>query len=367
MQAHRFAPLALLSALPLLGAERFPEPGPLPPVPVPADNPMSEAKVELGKLLFFDTRTSGDGTTSCASCHSPRYGWGDGFRLSRGYPHTEHWRNSQTVLNSAYYLKLFWAGERTSLESQADSAITGNLAGNGDPVMIEERLAQVPEYVRRFKDVFGTERPLYGDVLKALAAFERAVPVSRDVPFDRHARGDASALGPAARRGLALYKGKARCIQCHNGPLFSDQDYHALWPPDPPDFKESVLRQVALRYQHFSRGVSEEVYRHAATDLGLYYTTKHAADKGRFRTPSLRELRVTAPYMHNGAFASLGEVVDFYDRGGGQGPNKSPRLKPLGLSGAEKADLVAFLESLSGREIVVEPPALPPYARTAWK
>jgi cytochrome c peroxidase len=129
----------------------FPALAPLPDVPVPADNPITPAKVELGRLLFFDDRLSGDVSTSCASCHDPRLGWGDGNALSRGYPGTQHWRNSQTAVNSAYLAKLFWAGESTSLEAQANSAITGALAGNGDPVMIEERLAQIPRYVELFR------------------------------------------------------------------------------------------------------------------------------------------------------------------------------------------------------------------------
>lgn len=343
---------------------KSPKLGPLPPVPVPRDNPMSPGKVELGKLLFFDTRLSGDGSISCAACHEPSMGWGDGNDLSRGYPGTQHWRNSQTVLNSAYYDKLFWAGEVTSLESQANSAITGNLAGNGDPMMIEERLRQVPDYVRRFKEVFGQE-PLYSNALKAIAAFERSVPISRNVPFDKHAKGDKKALSAKALKGLALFQGKGSCIQCHNGPLFSDQDYHNLNVPENPIFKEDSLRQIALRFQHFARGVDEKLYRKADRDLGLYYTTKQEKDKGRFRTPSLRELKYTPPYMHNGAFASLEEVVDFYDKGGGVDAGKSPLLKPLGLTPEEKEALLAFLESLSGDEIKVEPPALPDYAKLA--
>ncbi|MBI2467180.1 MAG: cytochrome-c peroxidase, partial [Candidatus Rokubacteria bacterium] len=186
-------------------APRVPPLGPLPPVPVPADNPMSEAKVELGKLLFWDTRLSGDVSTSCATCHDPKLGWGDGGALSRGYPGTEHWRNSQTVLNAAYYAKLFWAGEVTSLESQASAAAAGNVAGNGDPIMMEERLRQIPEYVKRFKDVFGVERPTIGTAWMAIAAFERTLTSKAEqVPFDRYARGDQSALSPDAKRGLAL-------------------------------------------------------------------------------------------------------------------------------------------------------------------
>jgi cytochrome c peroxidase len=345
-------------------APKLPALGPLPPVPVPRDNPMSPAKVELGRLLFFDPRLSGDASTSCASCHDPQKGWGDGSDVSRGYPGTQHWRNSQTVLNAAYYAKLFWAGEVTSLEGQAEAAATGNVAGNGDPIMMEERLRQIPEYVRRFREVFGTDRPLIGDAWKAIAAFERTV-VSRAerVPFDRFARGDRAALSAEAQRGLALFQGKAGCIQCHHGPLLSDESYHNLGVPRSPVFEEDPLRQITLRFQHHMRGVPEAVYRSADRDLGLYYTTKREEDRDRFRTPTLRELTYTAPYMHNGVFFTLEEVIDFYDQGAGDLPGKSPLLKRLGLTAQEKQDLLAFLLALSSDTPVVVPaPRLPDYA-----
>ena len=345
-------------------AKRFPPLGPLPPVPVPRDNPMSDAKVALGKLLFFDARLSGDVSTSCAACHDPKLGWGTDQPISRGYPGAEHWRNSQTVLNSAYYAKFFWAGEVTSLESQAAAAATGNVAGNGDPIMMEERLRQVPEYVKRFKEVFGVDRPTIAMAWMAIAAFGRTVvSKAENVPFDRYAKGDQSALSPEAKRGLALSQGKAGCIQCHNGPLLSDDSYHNLGVPPNPIFEESPLHQITLRYQHVIRGVPESVYRTADRDLGLYYTTKRNEDQGKFRTPSLRELKYTAPYMHNGVFATLEEVIEVYNRGGADDANKSPLLKPLGLSDQEKKDLLAFLLSLSSdKPLIIEPPDLPGYA-----
>lgn len=361
--------VCFIAALLIAGAgaaqeKKFPPLGPLPPVPVPADNPMSAAKVALGKLLFFDARLSGDASTSCASCHSPESGWGDGGDLSRGYPGTQHWRNSQTILNSAYYAKLFWAGESTSLEAQARSAATGNVAGNGDTMMMEERLRQIPEYVGRFREVFGTPWPTIDDAWRAISAFERTiVSKAKDVPFDRYMKGDKKALSDSAKRGLALFRGKAGCVQCHNGALLSDEDYHNIGVPRNPAFEEDPLRQITLRYQHVIRGVPESVYRKADRDLGLFYTTKREADRGRFRTPSLRELKYTAPYMHNGAFFELEEVIDFYDEGGGQDANKSPLLRKLGLSDEEKEDLLAFLESLSSDEpLLMKPPELPPYA-----
>jgi cytochrome c peroxidase len=341
--------------------------GPLPEVPVPADNPMSEAKVELGKLLFFDQRMSGDGSTSCAICHAPELGWGSDTEISPGYPGTTHWRNSQTVINSAYLPKLFWAGESLSLEKQAESAWTGNLAGNLDPVMAEERLWQIPEYVRLFDEVFGAP-PNWSDALRAVAAFERTL-VTQNVPFDAYGQGDREALSREALRGLTLFQGKANCIACHNGPLFTDNSYHNLGVPRSPLYDSDIKIQISLRYQHLARGVPEEEYRRADQDLGLYYTTKREEDKGKFRTPPLRYVCYTAPYMHNGVFNTLEEVIEFYNQGGGDDPNgstglttgKSPLMKPLGLTGQEKADLAVFLESLCGDEIIVEAPELPEY------
>ena len=343
---------ALLSVPPL---------GPLPDVPVPADNPITQAKVDLGRILFFDNRLSGDAGTSCASCHDPRLGWGDGQAISRGYAGTQHWRNSQTTVNSAFFSKLFWAGEVPSLEAQAKSAITGNLAGNGDTVMIEERLAMIPEYVERFQEAFGVSQPTFDLVLKAIASFERVEMISRDSPFDEFLAGDKDALSDDAKKGLVLFKGKARCIACHNGPLMSDEDYHFLNLPENKLFEKDPLRQVALRYQHYIRGVPEEVYRNADSDLGLYYTTKQASDRGRFRTPSLRYLEYTAPYMHNGVFGTLEDVIDFYDRGGGDDPSQSPLIKPLNLTEDEMFELAEFLYSLSGSEIRIQTPKLPEY------
>ncbi|MFH2203271.1 MAG: cytochrome c peroxidase [Elusimicrobiota bacterium] len=337
-------------------ARDYPPLGPLPPVPVPEDNPLTDEKVRLGKQLFFDVRLSGSLSRSCAFCHEPALGWGDGSDLSQGYRRMLHWRNSQTLLNAAYYSKLEWDGAWPSLEEQARGAITSNINGNGDPATIEERLAESPEYVRMFKRAFGVQRPNFESVLKALASFQRAIPISRNVPFDQ------GALSPAARRGRELFAGKAGCIACHNGPLASDQGYHATGVPRNPAFDHIALRRIALRFQHVTRGVPEEVFRRAETDPGLYLNTLRKEDSGKFRTPSLRELKYTAPYMHNGVFPTLQKVIDFYDQGGGTADNKSPLLRSLGLTAAEKLDLIAFLEALSGEEIMVTAPdALGPH------
>ena len=326
---------------------------------MPPDNPLSDEKIELGKLLFFDRRMSGNSTVNCAFCHLPNQGWGDGGELSLGYPGTLHWRNSQTIINAVYLKKLFWAGESLSLEAQAKSAFTGNIAGNLDAALAEERLRQVPEYVRLFDEAFGAP-PNFGDVLRAVAAFEATI-TSRNVPYDRYLEGDTEALSESAKRGLGLFVGKAACVQCHSGTLLTDESYHNLGGPQNLQFESEPQRQIALRYQHRARGVPEEVYRSADRDLGLYYTTKRDEDRGRFRTPPLREVEQTGPYMHNGVFSTLEEVVQFYNQGGGQDPNKSPLMRPLRLTAQEVADLVAFMESLTGDEILVEAPPMPEY------
>lgn len=337
--------------------------GPLPPVPVPADNPMSPEKVELGKMLFFDSRLGGDASSPCSACHEPKLGWGDGGEISRGYPGTTHWRNSQTVLNAAFYNKLFWEGNVTSLEAQAPAAAEGNVAGNGDRSLMEMRLRFIPEYVERFRKVFGSEWPRMTHAYMAIAAFERTlVSDPKKVPFDRYMAGDRKALNDSQLRGMAVFHGKGGCIQCHNGPLASDQRFYSLGVPENEAFKTEPLYQITHRWEQYQKGVNEQTYRTANLDMGLYYQTKNPKDIGKFRTPSLRELKYTAPYLHNGILYTLDEVIDFYDKGAGDGQNKSPLVKKLGLSAQEKKDLVAFLESLSmDQPLLMDPPRLPPY------
>jgi cytochrome c peroxidase len=357
------AVLTALAAGPVTAAD-YPALAPLPPVPIPTDNPMTSEKIALGKKLFWDNRLSGDNSMPCVSCHMPGLGWGDAGQISRGYPGTKHWRNSQTVLNSAYLNKLFWEGNVTSLEAQAPAAAEGGVAGNGDGAMMEMRLRFIPEYVAEFKQVFGTEWPRINDAWRAIAAFERTiVSDAAQVPFDRFANGDKKALNEAQQRGMKLFNGKAGCIQCHNGPLASDQRFYNTGLPDFPAFKDDALFQVTHRWEHYQKGIDEAGYRGADYDYGYYYVTKNPKDKGKFRTPPLRELKYTAPYMHNGVFNTLAEVVAFYNSGGGEAANKTELLKPLNLSAKEQKDLVAFLEALSmEKPLLMDDPKLPDYA-----
>lgn len=346
-----------------IAADRPVELAPLGDPPIPADNPQTPEKIELGKLLFFDPRLSGNGAMPCSACHLPDAGWDFPDKISLGYPGTVHWRNSQTVINSAYYGNLFWAGSSKSLEAQAKSAASGAVAGNGEADMMEARLAFIPEYRERFKDVFGTEYPRLSHAWMAIAAFERTL-VQTDTPFDNYMRGDDAALDDAQKRGLELFTSKAGCSECHNGALLSNQKYYNIGVPPYDGWETDEIAQITFRYELYAKGSTEEMYRTYKDDPGAYFRAKDKNHLGKFRVPSLRYTKYTAPYMHNGMIATLEDVVEFYNQGGGENQfaeTKSELIKPLGLSDDEKADLVAFLESLSGERIVMEEPELPEY------
>jgi cytochrome c peroxidase len=344
---------------------------PLPPVPEPPDNKITEAKVKLGQLLFFDPKLTGDASLSCADCHNPKQGFGTDEPICRGYPGGVHWRNCHTVVNAGYLGKLFWQGNARSLERQAKTAATGGISGNGELDVMEQRLRQTPAYVEMFREAFGTERPILNDAWHAIASFERARLSQHDTPLDRYLAGDRSALSEQAAAGLELFTGKANCIECHNGPVLSDEKYYSLGVPRPPEWEESGINEITFRFELYAKGVKEEYYRDFKDDLGLYFSTKRPQDIGKFRTQPLRYLAYTAPYMHAGQFFTLEEVVDVYDEGGGDNEfterfgNKTPILKPLDLSDEEKEALVAFLEEMSGEEIVMPVPKVPGYEAMA--
>ena len=330
-----------------------------PLAPLPALEPPKREQVELGRLLFFDSRLSGDAAISCATCHDPKKGWGDGKALSTGYPGSEHFRNSQTILNAAYYKRNYWDGrmDGRDLPTLVRDHLTEAHFMQVDGRLFAERLRQVPEYEELFRKAFGGE-PSFGRTLTAVAAFVRTI-TSRNTPLDRHLKGESGALSASAQEGMRLFQGKAGCIQCHDGALLSDQKFHALGVPDNPKVFEDPLRHITFR--RFMKTLGAPNYDNYRQDPGLYGVTKEKGDWGKFRTPSLREVSLTAPYMHNGVFATIEDVVEFYNRGGGAHPGKSPLLRPLGLTDGEKRALVDFLRSLSGDPAVVEPPALPEY------
>ncbi|MBI3584692.1 MAG: cytochrome-c peroxidase [Nitrospinae bacterium] len=345
--------------------------------PIPTDNPSGknvfpskmDAKQELGYLLYFDTKLSGDASISCATCHHPDLGWGFNDPISRGYPGTVHWRNSQTVINTGYLNKIFWEGGTTSLEAQAPAAAEGGVAGNGSRDMMESRLRFTPEYVKRFKEVFGTEWPNVEDAYGAIAAYERYLS-QPDTPFDKFMKGDKNAISAKAQKGLELFKGKANCMECHNGPMLTDEKFYDIGVPDPPEFEENGIQQVTFRFQLYAKGSVEDVYRTYKSDPGIYFKQKRLEDRGKFRTAPLRYSKYTAPYMHNGTMFTLEEAIDFYDKGGGEDRwgNKTKILKPLKLTKDEKEALKEFLLTLSGEQIKMPIPRLPDYAPMAdWQ
>ncbi len=321
--------------------------------PLPAMKSPKVELVELGKRLFFEEKLSGDAAISCATCHDPEKGWGDGKPLSDGYPGSLYFRNAKTILNAAYAESSYWDGrlDGGDMPTVVRDSLTETHFMNMDGRLMLERLKQVPKYVEMFRKAFG-EEPSFGGALKALAAFQMTI-VSRNVPFDR------GQLSAKAREGLVLFQGKAGCIRCHNGPYFSDGRPHNLGLPENPQVFNDPMRHITFRSVIKFLGVPN--YMNLRRDVGYYSVTKDRRDMGKFITPTLREVSRTAPYMHNGIFGTLEGVIEFYNRGGGQDPNKSSLLKPLNLSDDEKGALVEFLRSLSGDEIAVERPQLEEY------
>ena len=297
---------------------------------IPDDNPMTAAKVELGKQLYFDKRLSVDGTVSCATCHDPAKGWTDQLPVSNGVGGKHGTRNAPTVLNSAFNFMQFWDGRAPSLEEQAKGPIENPVEMADKLDRVVAWLNTVPGYRTQFQAVFGG--PATADrLVKAIAAFERTV-YSGNSAYDRYTQDkDENALTPAAKRGLALFEGKARCTQCHVGFDLSDRAFHNL-----------------------GVGMSAK-----EPDLGRYVVTKAEKDKGAFKTPILRDLLKTAPYMHDGSVKTLEEVIELYDIGGEANPWLDPKMEPLELTDAEKADLLAFLKSLEGDTPVIAAPPLP--------
>lgn len=321
----------------------FQEIGVLPNVPHPAENPYTDAKAELGKKLFFDPRLSGTGEMSCTSCHEPDLGWADGRTLAFGHSRKELKRNTPSILNAGLIHPLFWDGRSTSLEDQARDVLLNEDEMRNTPEGIRERLAKIPGYTNEFAKVFGSPEPTIQNVAKAIATFERTVTSKRN-QFDLFARGESEIITDAAVRGLHIFRTTGRCINCHMGPLFSDNRFH-------------------------NNGLSN--YGRKGQDLGRYDVTKKAENVGEFKTPSLRNVTRTAPYMHHGMF-DLETALDMYNAGmpnikrrPNQAndplfPTKSPLLKELGLNEHDIADLKAFLETLTDTRSRVRLPELPP-------
>lgn len=317
----------------------------LPPVPIPADNPPTADTVALGRRLYYDTGLSIDNTISCASCHNPMVGFGDGKPVSDGVRQQKGNRNSPTVFNAAYMTMQFWDGRAPSLEKQAEGPAANPVEMGNTLEGVERTLNADPSYRLEFKKAFGADVITYAMVEKAIASFERTV-VSGDSPFDRFMYGgNKKALSASARRGLEVFRDpkKGNCATCHligeKYALFTDNKFHNL----------GVGVKLGMN------GDAE------LTDLGRFKVTNVETDKGAFRTPSLRNVALTAPYMHDGSLKNLKEAIDFYIGGGNSNPHRDKEIHPLDfLTGQERADLEEFLKSLTG----TVPPDLGPLPPT---
>ncbi len=326
---------------------------PLRSVPIPDNNPQTPEKIELGKKLFFDRRLSGDGTMSCATCHNPELAYTDGLDISLSYPTTKNWRNSPTLINTAYRKYLFHDGRAKTLEEQALFPMMSAFEMNKNIDYLEEYIRSVPEYVGEFRKVFGAEVNRER-IAMAIASFERTL-ISKDSPLDKLLSGNEGALSAGARRGLEVFKGKGRCTECHYGADLTDDKFYALHVPENPKLLNDPLVNATMRF--VAKVYHYEDYRNLKEDPGRYLITKDKKDWKAFRTPTLRDMVKSPPYMHNGVFETMDQVIDFFDKGGGEG---NTVLKPLGLTAQEKKDLKTFLaEALAGEEIVFKFPEIP--------
>ena len=297
----------------------------LPAIFWPDDNLYSDDKVELGRLLYFDKRLSSDGTVACASCHSSEFAFTDGRAFSSGIGGQVGGRSAPTVINSGYRTNQFWDGRVPSLKEQAKGPIANDIemTHENDPQRAFEtsidRLKEVNGYVDRFEKVFGTKDFTIDHVAKAIATFERTI-LSGNAPYDRYKAGDKSAMSESQVRGMDVFFNTTKCDSCHLGFNFTDSSYAnvgiGMDKPNP--------------------------------DLGRFNVSQDEEDKGAFKTPTLREIANTGPYMHDGRFKTLEEVIEHYDVGGIKNPYLDRRIKALKLSEQEKKDLVAFLKALSG-------------------
>lgn len=324
---------------------------------VPTDNPMTAAKVELGRMLFFEVRLSADGTVSCASCHDPNRAFTDGRALAEGIGGRRGVRNSPTLLNAMFSNGQFWDGRAGTLEEQAKLPLVNpDEMGNRSYESVVDRLSSNPEYARQFKEVFGGP-PTIGGLAKAIAAYERTL-ISGDSPVDRYVAGEIDALSEPARRGLTLFRGKARCGVCHafnqnfsafaTFPFFTDGNYRNTGVAMNFSGFNAMARKALAASRDESGKATLELSRHErAGELGRFIFSGNTLDIGAFRTPSLRNVALTAPYFHDGSAAALEDVVRFYVKGGNENPNRDWQLEAVQLSEDEQRDLVEFLKALT--------------------
>lgn len=311
----------LVSIAALLGAERRPVPLGLDAyMPTPADNPLTPEKIVLGRRLFFDKQLSRDATLSCATCHDPELGFTDDNPVSVGVGGQRGSRRTPRLINRGYGQSFFWDGRATTLEDQVLQPIENPIEMDLPITEAVRRLRGDETYGALFDDAFGLP-PSSETTAMALASYVRTI-VSGDSPYDLYVAGDESALSERQRRGLGVFRGKGACTVCHLGPNLSDEEFHNTGVG-------------------WSNGEVQ--------DEGRYLVTADSADLGAFKTPSLRDVALSGPYMHDGSLATLKEVVEFYDKGGEPNSRLDEDIQRLDLTEPEKDDLVSFLEALNGK------------------
>jgi cytochrome c peroxidase len=289
------------------------------PVQYPRENPYSAAKAELGKLLYYDKRLSADNTVACATCHAPASGFTDNAPVSTGIRGQKGGRSAPTVINRAYSLNQFWDGRAATLEEQAKGPIQNPIEMGSTHEAVVAKLRGIAGYKPLAAKAFGTPELTIDHVAQAIATYERTV-LSGNSAYDRYKAGQKNAMNASQVRGMGVYFDKAKCDQCHEGVNFTLNAYHNL-------------------------GVGTDK---PEPDAGRSAVTNNPADWGAFKTPTLRDIARTAPYMHDGSLRTLEEVVDYYDKGGLKNKNLDEKMKPLNLTAQEKKDLVEFLKALNG-------------------
>ncbi|MBV9508605.1 MAG: cytochrome-c peroxidase [Acidobacteriia bacterium] len=360
MQRISAAGLAVLAFAIVLPAQP-PTPGAPPPVALfspetlrshtPADNPITDAKAKLGDMIFDEKQVSADGSLACNTCHSPRNGFTTHTATSRGVDDQIGKRNAPSILNTVFYKTMFWDGRAASLEEQAALPILNPIEmGQKDPKDVVAKLSAMPKFVEAFQQVFG--HPVnWEDLVKALAAFERT-RLSTEAPFDRYLHGDAKALNASQVRGWALFTGKAQCGTCHTYdpalPIFGDNLFHNTGPAvRKQDFNELAKRAADTVEKGNQAEIDKLALETDYSELGRFLVTKDRKDIGAFKTPFLRDVLLTGPYMHDGSLETIWDVVDFFNKGGEPNPFLDTEMKPLGLSATEVDDLVNFLGALT--------------------
>lgn len=338
----------------------------LPPVAFPADNPITRAKIDLGRLLFFDRRLSINNTVSCANCHIPEQGFTNNeISTAVGVEGRVVIRNAPTLYNVAYLQHIFLDGREISLENQVWQPITARKEMAAPSIgYVINKIKRISDYDGLFEATFEGRSADIATVGYALASYQRTL-LSADSPFDRwFFGGNENAVDESVKRGFAVFAGKGQCSVCHqineDHALFIDHQFHntglgyaVSTGKTPAQIKKKTRVQLAPGvFVDMPNETIQSVSRvESFNDLGLYRVTENPADRWKFRTQTLRNIALTAPYMHNGQFATLREVIDFYDQGGIPNELLSPFIRPLGLAESEKLDLEAFLESLTGQNV----------------